>query len=167
MWPVTVYNSPYSESFFLIPRFLLYSILIGMRRLVPSLSTRWQLCVSVRLPACCWAFVYRRQRGHAAPWHCPWHGLTDCLTMAVALTATQIHFAVGSTKNNNAVFSLPPKSLSSCVASSSPLIINESSSACSAHRRSTGSRSPFSFSSITGLAAALIVASVPPSFTVP
>lgn len=43
---------------------------------------------------------------------------------------------------------LPPKSLSSCVASSSPLIINESSSGCSAHRRSTGSLSAASFSSI-------------------
>lgn len=68
----------------------------------------------------------------------------------------------GKHKNNNCFFfPLPPKSLSSCVASSSPLIINESSSACSAHRRSTGSLPPVSFSSITGLAAALIVARVP------
>lgn len=34
------------------------------------------------------------------------HGLTGCLTMAVALTATQSHFAVRNTKNNNPRFFL-------------------------------------------------------------
>lgn len=90
--------------------------------------------------------------------------------MAVSLTTTHTHSAVslkGKKRKPHLFylfFRLPPKSLPSCVVSSSPLIINESNSDCSEERRSTGSLFPVSFSSITGLALSVVVARVlPPS----